>query len=145
MKLQIRPRLDIVVVEKKIKTATNFAERMTEAGYKLSTSQAARYLNDSPPPAMTVAFIEAACNVLQCLPSDLFDITITTEPGETLDPLLAIPQSAKRLTAKATKEVTAEAVAGAPAKAAKAKLPWQDKYGVAGPKVTPLPAPTPKE
>ena len=40
-------------------------------GKKLSTSQITRYMRDSPP-AFDLTFIDAACNALRCLPTDLF-------------------------------------------------------------------------
>ncbi|MBK7366117.1 MAG: helix-turn-helix domain-containing protein [Nitrosomonas sp.] len=137
MKIKIRSRLDIIVREKKIRTATNFAKEMTLLGYKLSTSQAARYLNDDPPPAMTAAFIESACNLFQCLPSDLFHITIELLPEELIDPLLSIPQHAKQLVIKAS---PAKINNPAPAETKKRKLPWEEEYGVAGPTVKPFPS-----
>ena len=60
------------------------------AGYPLSLSQAAQRNEANPPPAMMVEFIETACNVLQCMPHDLFDMTVFTEAGETLDSALSI-------------------------------------------------------
>jgi hypothetical protein len=39
-------------------------------------------------------FVNAACNVLQCLPDDLYDITIDLATGEELDPPLVIPRHA---------------------------------------------------
>jgi len=141
MKVKIRPRLDLLINERKIKTATNFAKQMTAAGYKLSTSQAARYMNDSPQPTFSVGFVEAACNVLQCLPTDLYDITITTDPGEVLNPFLAIPYNAKRLTAEPSASSDAPP---APEAATSPTVPWEGKYGVAGPKITALPQPKKK-
>jgi len=146
MKVQLRSRLGVIIVERKIKTATNFAEAMTMAGYPLSLSQAARYINANPPPAMTVEFIETACNVLQCMPHDLFDITVVTTADETLDPALSIPPSAKRITEAPPPpppEAPAKSKKSAPAAAA-AKVPWAEKYGVAGPKIKPLPTPKTK-
>lgn len=138
MKITIRPRLNIIVLEKKIKTATNLAKVMTEAGYKLSTSQAARYMNDDPPPAMSADFIETACNVFQCLPNELFDITLEVAQDETIDPLLAIPQHAKRITGS---PVQAPVQMISNALPAKKKLPWEGKFGAAGPTLKPLPSP----
>ena len=137
MKIKIRSRLDIILREKKLRTATNFSKEMTLLGYKISTSQASRYLNEDPPPAMTAAFIEAACNLFQCLPSDLFDITIELLPEELIDPLLAIPQHAKQLVIKAP---PAKFNAPASAETKKGKLPWEEKYGAAGPTVKPFPS-----
>lgn len=147
MKVQLRSRIGVIIVERKIKTATNFAEAMTVAGYPLSLSQAARYINANPPPAMTVAFIETACNVLQCMPHDLFDITVLTEAGETLDPALSIPPSAKRIV-EAAPPPPPPAPAPSPKatpKPAATKVPWAEKYGVSGPKIKPLPTPKSKD
>lgn len=145
MKIQLRSRIGVIIVERKIKTATAFAEAMTAVGYPLSLSQAARYINANPPPAMSVEFIEAACNALQCMPHDLFDITLITEAAETLDPTLSIPPSAKRIVEAppAPPSATDTPEKAAPP-AAKAKVPWAEKYGVAGPKMKPLPTPKSK-
>ncbi len=140
MKLTIRSRLNIVVREKKLKTATGFAKAMTEAGYKLSTSQAARYLNEEPSPAMSLPFIEAACNVFQCLPSDLFDITLELATGEAIDPLLAVPQHVKRIVSDASPPAPVSPIRASEVNARK-KLPWEDKYGASGPTLKPLPTP----
>ena len=140
MKLTIRSRLNIVVREKKLKTATGFAKAMTEAGYKLSTSQAARYLNEEPSTAMSLPFIEAACNVFQCLPSDLFDITLELASGEAIDPLLAVPQHVKRIVSDAPPPVPVSPIRASEGNARK-KLPWEDKYGASGPTLKPLPTP----
>ncbi|GAQ26391.1 hypothetical protein SAMD00023378_0074 [Ralstonia sp. NT80] len=140
MKLTIQSRLNIIVREKKLKTATGFAKAMTDAGYKLSTSQAARYLNEDPSPAMSLPFIEAACNVFQCLPSDLFDITMEITQGETLDPLLAIPQQVKRIVIEAPPRAPVTPLKSSEPPTRK-KLPWEDKYGAAGPTLKPLPTP----
>lgn len=146
MKVQLRSRIGVIVVERKIKTATNFAEVMTAAGYPLSLSQAARYINANPPPAMTVEFIETACNVLQCMPHDLFDMTVFTEAGEMLDPALSIPPLAKRVVEAPPPPPPAPAsTQKATPKVGKANVPWAEKYGVAGPKIKPLPTPKPKE
>lgn len=146
MKIQLRSRIGVIIVERRIKTATAFAEAMTAVGYPLSLSQAARYINANPPPAMSVEFIEAACNVLQCMPHDLFDITVITEAGETLDPALSIPPSAKRMVEAAPPAPAATATPeSATQPAPKAKVPWAEKYGVAGPKMKPLPTPKTKD
>lgn len=155
MKITIKNRLNVILLETKIKSATGFARAMTALGYKLSTSQAARYINEDPPPAMNIQFIQTACNLFQCLPSDLFDILLVLEPDEQINPLLAIPQNTKRLVATpplpaqqnsvATPQETPKPSAVDLAAAPKQKLPWEDKYGVAGPTVTPFPSPKKNE
>lgn len=143
MKLTVKSRLDILVLEKRLKTATSFARAMTANGYKLSTSQAARYLNETPPPAMNVTFIETACNVFKCLPSDLFDITLETFADENVDPLLAIPHHVKRITV-ATPVATPSPNVSALEATKRKKQPWEDEYGIAGPSIKPLPSPPKK-
>ncbi len=145
MKISINNRLGILLQETKIKTATGFARAMTANGYKLSTSQAARYINEDPPPAMSLRFIETACNLFQCLPSELFDILITLEPDESINPLLAIPQNAKRLVAKpgTIPQPPSSPTPEQQAAPVRAKLPWEDAYGIAGPTIKPLPKPKP--
>lgn len=155
MKITIKNRLNVILQETKVKSATGFARAMTAMGYKLSTSQAARYINEDPPPAMNLHFIQTACNLFQCLPSELFDILIVLDPDEQINPLLAIPQNAKRLVATPEQPIQQTSVT-TPQKAPKQspadlsaatrqKLPWEDKYGVAGPTVTPFPSPKMKE
>lgn len=115
---------------------------MTTMGYKLSTSQAARYINEVPPPSMNLHFIETACNLFQCLPSEFFDILITLEPGEEINQLLAIPQNAKRLVAQPVSDSKASSLTPEQLAApTRTKLPWEDTYGIAGPTVKPLPKP----
>lgn len=142
MKITLNNRLGVLLQESKIKTATGFARAMTARGYKLSTSQAARYINEVPPPAMTLHFIETACNLFQCLPGEFFDILITLEPDEAINPLLAIPQNAKRLVAQPQSPM--QSAAATPEQLAtpvRSKLPWEDSFGIAGPTVKPLPKP----
>lgn len=145
MKVTLNNRLGVLLQESKIKTATGFAKAMTAKGYKLSTSQAARYINETPPPAMTLHFIETACNLFQCLPSEFFDILITLDSGEAINPLLAIPQNAKRLVAQPGTLSQSAATPEQLAKPARAKLPWEDSFGIAGPTVKPLPKPKPSK
>ncbi len=58
-----------------------------------SSSHASRFEKDDMP-ATDLRFVNAACNVLQCLPDDLYDITIDLAAGEELDPTLVFPRHA---------------------------------------------------
>jgi hypothetical protein len=91
MKVELKNQLPALLKARGIRSATAFGKRLTgETGHALSTSQATRYLKDDPP-AFTREFVAAACEVLQCFPSELYAITITLGAEETLDPALEVP------------------------------------------------------
>lgn len=156
MKVELRLRLRVLIVERNLRTAKAFGEAMTAAGHKLSHTQAARYVNADPPPAMTLAFIETACVVLKCMPNDLFEITVVTEPEEPpASQANSTPANVTRIEARPSKpgpstETSSAAAArepgadhqeeaqGAPSAPA-TTVPWAGKYGVAGPKMRALP------
>lgn len=93
MKLKIKNRLAVLLRQRQIRSASEFGRRMTLAGYPISSSHASRYEKDNPP-AFDLEFVNTACNVLQCLPSDLYEITVEVEVGEDIDPALTIPRHA---------------------------------------------------
>lgn len=93
MKLKIKNRLAVLLRQRQIRSASEFGRRMTLAGYPISSSHASRYEKEFPP-AFDLEFVNAACNVLQCLPSDLYEITVELEVGEDIEPALTIPRHA---------------------------------------------------
>lgn len=93
MKTTLTNRIAVLIREKQINSASEFGRRMTAAGFPISSSHASRYEKESAP-AFDLNFINAACNVLQCLPNDLYNITIELDEGESLDPTLALPRHA---------------------------------------------------
>lgn len=103
MKITLTNRIAVLIRERQINSASEFGRRMTAAGFPISSSHASRYEKDSAP-AFDLKFINAACNVLQCLPNDLYNITIQLEEGESLDPTLALPRQAIVLRAGRTHE-----------------------------------------
>jgi DNA-binding Xre family transcriptional regulator len=103
MKITLTNRIAVLMRERQINSASEFGRRMTAAGFPISSSHASRYEKDSAP-AFDLKFINAACNVLQCLPSDLYNITIELEEDESLDPTLALPRQAIVLRAERTHE-----------------------------------------
>lgn len=90
MKITLKNRLSELLRKRRIRSASEFARRMTEAGYPMSSSHATRFEKDDPP-ATDLRFVTIACNVLQCMPSDLYEIIIQIEPGETIDPGALVP------------------------------------------------------
>ncbi len=90
MKIILKNRLAELLRKRRIRSASEFGRRMVEAGYPMSSSHATRFEKDDPP-ATDIRFVTAACNVLQCMPSDLYEITIEVEPGETIDPVTLVP------------------------------------------------------
>lgn len=59
----------------------------------MSPSHATRF-EKADMPAVNLHFINAACNVLQCLPSCLQEIQVDLEENEELDPGLMLPAHA---------------------------------------------------
>jgi len=93
MKVKIRNRLDILLRQRKITSASEFARRMTDAGFAMSSSNATRYVKEAPP-SFDLKFLDVACNVLQVLPNEFYEITIELEPDEGLPTLVTLPQHA---------------------------------------------------
>jgi DNA-binding Xre family transcriptional regulator len=93
MKVTIKNRLAVLIRMRGLRSASEFGRRMTEAGFAMSSSHASRFEKDDMP-ATDLRFVNAACNVLQCLPDDLYDITIDLAAGEELDPTLVFPRHA---------------------------------------------------
>ena len=93
MKITIKNRLAVLIRMRGLRSASEFGRRMTEAGYSMSSSHATRFDKEDIP-AIDLRFINAACNVLQCLPNDLFDIVIDLDDDEEVDPSFMIPRHA---------------------------------------------------
>ncbi|MDN5873670.1 MAG: helix-turn-helix transcriptional regulator [Sinobacteraceae bacterium] len=94
MKLKIENRLPTLLAERGVRSAAAFGRELkTQQDYTLSSSQLTRYMQNDPP-AFDLAFVSAACNVLQCLPNDLYRIEATFAADERRDPKLAFPVSA---------------------------------------------------
>lgn len=93
MKITITNRLAVLIRQRKINSATEFGRRMTAAGYPMSSSHASRYEKDDSP-RFDLKFMNAACNVLQCTPNELYELIIDLEPTEATDPLVTFPRHA---------------------------------------------------
>jgi len=93
MKITITNRLAVLIRQRKINSATEFGRRMTAAGYPMSSSHASRFEKDDSP-RFDLKFMNAACNVLQCTPNELYEIVIELEPTEAADPLVTLPRHA---------------------------------------------------
>lgn len=93
MKVTIKNRLAVLIRMRGLRSASEFGRRMTEAGFAMSSSHASRFEKDDMP-ATDLRFVNAACNVLQCLPDDLYDITIDLAADEEPDPTLVFPRHA---------------------------------------------------
>ena len=93
MKITITNRLAVLIRERQMSSASEFGRRMTAAGYPMSSSHSSRYEKDGAP-AFDLKFINVACNVLQCLPNELYGLTVELEPGEEIDPLVVLPRHA---------------------------------------------------
>jgi hypothetical protein len=92
MNIILKNRLAQLIRQRNINSASEFARRMTAAGFKMSSSHASRYEKEDYP-AFDKNFISTACNLLQCLPSDFFEIVIELDRDEELDPMIVLPRS----------------------------------------------------
>lgn len=92
MNIILKNRLAQLIRQRNINSASEFARRMTAAGFKMSSSHASRYEKEDYP-AFDKKFMSTACNLLQCLPSDFFEIVIELDPEEELDPMVVLPRS----------------------------------------------------
>ena len=87
MRITVENGLREILAERRVPSATEFARRMAPfLGKELSVSQITRYMRDAPP-SFDLKFIEAACNALGCLPTDLFKIRIECGPDDDLSGL----------------------------------------------------------
>lgn len=93
MKITIKNRLAVLIRMRGLRSASEFGRRMSEAGFAMSSSHASRFEKDDMP-ATDLRFINAACNVLQCLPDDLYDIAIELDADEDIDPAITLPRHA---------------------------------------------------
>lgn len=93
MKMTVKNRLAVLIRMRGLRSASEFGRRMTEAGFAMSSSHASRFEKDDMP-ATDLRFMNAACNVLQCLPDDLYDITIDLAADEEMDPTITFPRHA---------------------------------------------------
>lgn len=141
MKISISNRLPEMLTQRRIRSATEFGRQMTEAGYRMSSAQASRYVKEDMP-SLELRFIEVACNVLQCFPSDLFNITAHLESDEAIDPRVIAPRHALLLreegatAPKPTVKVEPPPDHDAAAKADKLKKNYSKDMG---PRITPFP------
>lgn len=142
MKISISNRLPELLKQKRVRSASEFGRLMTEAGYRMSSAQASRYVKDDMP-SLEPRFIETACNVLQCFPSELFNITAHLESDEAIDPRVTPPRHAFLLREAGT-PATKPTVAAEPPpdhkNVAKASEKFKKNYSQnVGPKITPFP------
>lgn len=93
MKITITNRLSVLIRQRKINSATEFGRRMTAAGYPMSNSHASRFEKDNAP-GFDLKFMNAACNVLQCTPNELYEMVIELDPAEPNDPYVTFPRHA---------------------------------------------------
>ena len=84
MKVTLKNRLAVLIRMRGQRSASEFGRRMTEAGFAMSSSHASRFEKEDMP-ATDLRFVNAACNVLQCMPDDLYDITVDLAADEELD------------------------------------------------------------
>jgi|JI6StandDraft_1071083.scaffolds.fasta_scaffold649817_2 hypothetical protein len=106
MKISLSNRLSVLLRERRVPSASEFARLMTAAGFTMSSSNASRYERESPP-SFDLTFVATACNVLSCLPNELYGITITLEPGEAIDPRLQVPRHALVVTESSSADAPA--------------------------------------
>ena len=143
MKITLANRMVLLLAERKIRMATDFARLLAEHGYTISSSQASRYLKDEMP-SMSLDFIQAVCNALNCTPNELFEMKVTYEPGEVPDPRVRLPVHAAvtggaESVPAASRPASPEVVATATGPTS-AKTPWTGKHPVSGPRMTPIPS-----
>ena len=93
MKIFLKNRLNLLIRQRGIYSASEFGRRMTAAGFPLSSSHASRYEKEDSPP-FDHKFLKVACNVLQCTPNEFYDIRVELEEKETIDPLIILPRHA---------------------------------------------------
>ena len=92
MRIVVENGLPDILTRRRVPSASAFARALKpHLGKKLSTSQITRYMRDSPP-MFDLKFIGAACNVLRCLPTDLYRIRIECGPDEDLTDFGPLPR-----------------------------------------------------
>ena len=92
MRITVKSGLRELLAERRIRSASALARLMAPYfGKQLSTSQITRYMRDAPP-AFDLKFVEAACNAVRCLPTDLYKIRIECGPDDDLAELGSLPR-----------------------------------------------------
>ncbi len=85
MKIKLRNRLEVLMKDSGISTFEEMAERLTKnQHWSISRSALSRKFRDENP-SLTMQMIEAICNELQCLPSDLFEVDISNASQDEID------------------------------------------------------------
>ena len=85
MKIKLRNRLEVLMKDAGISTFEEMSERLTiNQQWSISRSALSRKFRDENP-SLTMEMIAAICNELQCLPSDLFEISISSASQEEID------------------------------------------------------------
>ena len=85
MKIKLRNRLEVLMKDAGISTFEEMSERLTKnQQWSISRSALSRKFRDENP-SLTMEMIAAICNELQCLPSDLFEISISSASQEEID------------------------------------------------------------
>lgn len=73
-------RLPVAMAERKIRTVVELTRRLNEHGHSATSANMTRYMKDNPP-ALTLPFLTALCNTLECQLSDLFRWVPERESG----------------------------------------------------------------
>lgn len=82
MKIKLENNIQGLMGSRKVSSWQELSELLeSSADYKRTRSALSRYCRKDNP-AYAMDFIEAICNTLQCLPNDLFNITLTVDEEE---------------------------------------------------------------
>jgi|AMWB02.1.fsa_nt_gi DNA-binding Xre family transcriptional regulator len=131
-KKRISWRLDVAMVERKIRTVTELQRRLEAFGVSISTAQLGRIVNGRPQ-RINSDLLEALVNVLDCPVSDLLRIED-----------LEIEESVEKKRTKQSDETFSDKALGkvpVPRKPRVAPLPNVKDEDLTGPKVSPFPIP----
>lgn len=94
MKIQIENRIGVLAGERGIRNANAFCQQLNkDVGFKISRTQAWRYFSEDPP-AFSIAFTQAVCQLLNCLPNELYSITVTLDENEEIPITMEAPRHA---------------------------------------------------
>ncbi|TAN07729.1 MAG: XRE family transcriptional regulator [Rhodanobacteraceae bacterium] len=87
MKVTLRNRLDVLMKDSGVKSFGEMAERLTRnQGAAITRTAINRKFRDADP-TLSMSLVEAICNELQCLPSDLFETEVVDASPEFVEAL----------------------------------------------------------
>lgn len=143
MKINLRNRLEVLMKDSGVSSFEEMAQRLTQnQGCKITRTALSRKFRDQDV-SLSLSMIEAICNELQCLPSDIFETEISDASETFVEELRTRLQPFRYGTIRLQKpgaatEATSKPKGQAAETSAKKPKPPMDLDAITGPKVSHL-------